>query len=388
MGVLLFTISLFRLELFTRNDFTVILMKIWVPASVLVMVVAVSRFFNIRWIWMLLPVLLIEIATFSVLQAGKHKAEMPGSLLYFAREVYSINERNIPPYNRELGRYDTSLFYTLNPGVHEFDNLEFYTTMKVNQAGFRDDEASMQRPSIVCLGDSYTMGWGVENEETFADLVERKLNRKTLNLGVASYGTAREYTAFKKYVPDSCDLIILQYCGNDADENAAFVKNQFKVNVSSEKHYKGAQLGNRLFRNYFPLKYFYASMSFTAREGRRWLTGQNHEKEKSNPSSLVATGKAPEWADNFFKKLALLTTNHSGKIIIFNVERFDTTPEIQVEFQNWLSAHKMKDVYLFPAASCLSPEDYFNLDDHLAPSGHRKIAEGLVQFIQSNHILD
>ena len=198
MGVLLFTISLFRLELFTRNDFTVILMKIWVPASVLVMVVAVSRFFNIRWIWMLLPVLLIEIATFSVLQAGKHKAEMPGSLLYFAREVYSINERNIPPYNRELGRYDTSLFYTLNPGVHEFDNLEFYTTMKVNQAGFRDDEASMQRPSIVCLGDSYTMGWGVENEETFADLVERKLNRKTLNLGVASYARAREYTAFKK----------------------------------------------------------------------------------------------------------------------------------------------------------------------------------------------
>lgn len=388
LGLLLFCISLFRIEFFTQSEFTVLLMKIWTPASVLLMVVAGGHLFKVHWLWVLLPVLAIEMGVFTILQLAKHRVELPSKLLYFAREIYSVNERNISSFNENLGHYDSTLFYTLKPGKHTFDNLEFSTTMKVNQAGFRDDEASMERPSIVCLGDSYAMGWGVEAEEAYPDLLEKKLDRRTLNLGMASYGTAREYVAFKKFVPQGCDLVILQYCGNDEDENAAFIKNNFQLQVSPEAQYRTAQLNNKLWRSYFPLKYFYAALSFCARESRRWLARHPENELATHSSSLVAMGKAPEWTEHLFKILALLKTSHAGKIIVFHVDSNETPPDYRRQLESWLSVNQMDGVYIFPADTYLSKEDYFVLDDHLNPGGHRKLAEALAKFINDKHIFN
>ena len=46
--------------------------------------------------------------------------------------------------------------------------------------------------SILVLGDSIAMGWGVNDYETFSYLLEKNLKMKVYNLGVSSYGTIRE----------------------------------------------------------------------------------------------------------------------------------------------------------------------------------------------------
>ncbi|MFP5462523.1 MAG: CidA/LrgA family protein, partial [Gammaproteobacteria bacterium] len=44
---------------------------------------------------------------------------------------------------------------------------------------------------IVVIGDSHAMGWGANDEETFAAQLQALSGRPVYNLGVASYGTAR-----------------------------------------------------------------------------------------------------------------------------------------------------------------------------------------------------
>lgn len=41
--------------------------------------------------------------------------------------------------------------------------------------GLRDSNAALNQPEIICIGDSHTMGWGVEQEETFPKLLDGHL---------------------------------------------------------------------------------------------------------------------------------------------------------------------------------------------------------------------
>ena len=54
-----------------------------------------------------------------------------------------------------------------------FRMLEFDTTVRTNRLGLRDDEVDMGKPRVLCLGDSFTFGFGVEGSETFCAGLER-----------------------------------------------------------------------------------------------------------------------------------------------------------------------------------------------------------------------
>ena len=65
--------------------------------------------------------------------------------------------------------------------------------MHINRDGFRDRDFPVERTKgaarIVCVGDSYTYGWGVNLEDSFPKQLERALEPGTevLNLGVFGY---------------------------------------------------------------------------------------------------------------------------------------------------------------------------------------------------------
>jgi hypothetical protein len=91
----------------------------------------------------------------------------------------------------DCGRYDPDVTYTLRPGVCRFRNAEFDTELRINSAGLGDDEASLRDASVVVLDDSHAMGWGVEQDEAFPQVLERITGLKTLNAAVPSFGTVR-----------------------------------------------------------------------------------------------------------------------------------------------------------------------------------------------------
>jgi len=104
------------------------------------------------------------------------------------------------------------------------------TSVHINSDGFRDRDFSTDKPygtfRIVMLGDSFTYGLDVNLNETFAKVLESKLNAdkatttryEVLDMGVAGYDTRDELAFFKykglKYNPD---MVIVQFTGGGND---------------------------------------------------------------------------------------------------------------------------------------------------------------------------
>jgi lysophospholipase L1-like esterase len=92
-----------------------------------------------------------------------------------------------------------------------------------NSRGFRDRERSFEKGGekrIVVLGDSTAWGWGVEAEERFSDVMERRLKGwEVINLAQAGYSTDQELLVLQeeglKYHPD---IVLLLFDRNDVVE--------------------------------------------------------------------------------------------------------------------------------------------------------------------------
>lgn len=97
--------------------------------------------------------------------------------------------------------------------------------VRINSAGFRDREYSVERNDayrIVFLGDSLTFGWGVEQEASFADVLERELGQsrpiEIINFGTGNYNTEQQVNLFlDRGLQLEPDKVVVFYFINDAE---------------------------------------------------------------------------------------------------------------------------------------------------------------------------
>ncbi len=136
-------------------------------------------------------------------------------------------------YDFQIYRFKTQdLIYhhILIPNSFGIDNaLEYKTYYYINSFGFRDKEYTLEKPNntfrIIMLGDSYTEGMGVQQNEAFSKILENRLNIElkysnlsfeVINKGVMSWTTVLHYLWIKnegvKFKPD---LVILNFDNND-----------------------------------------------------------------------------------------------------------------------------------------------------------------------------
>jgi lysophospholipase L1-like esterase len=142
--------------------------------------------------------------------------------IYLARHIF---------YDVEMSRYALALKVdSPDPliGHHHRPDAEarlMGVMIRTNSDGFRDDEVPLARSDeyrVIFLGDSLTLGWGVEKEQTFEHRLERQLSRErpteVINLGVGNYNTTQEVQLFLakglRYRPDQ---VALFYFINDAE---------------------------------------------------------------------------------------------------------------------------------------------------------------------------
>jgi len=105
----------------------------------------------------------------------------------------------------------------------------------------------------------------VNQEETFAKQLEKLSNKKTLNAGISSYGTAREVMLLSRLDQSKMKYLIVQYCANDLNENVQYVNNGGKINVSAEIERYTAYLINKERVQYYPFRLVY-QLAFTLRQ--------------------------------------------------------------------------------------------------------------------------
>lgn len=93
--------------------------------------------------------------------------------------------------------------------------------LSVNSRGFRGPEPGESRDGcVVVLGDSFTLGDGVDDGEEFARLLEGEIGRPVLNAGLAGDGQGRWIKFLDHEAPDwNPKCVVLQFCANDFRDN-------------------------------------------------------------------------------------------------------------------------------------------------------------------------
>jgi hypothetical protein len=98
----------------------------------------------------------------------------------------------------------------------------FDTCVRSNQLGFRERPIEPRPPGVVrlvVLGDSYGFGWGVEGEETYAALLEQRLNAEAagdrryevLNAALPGFGTFQRLRALEMLLDYGIDGVIVEF---------------------------------------------------------------------------------------------------------------------------------------------------------------------------------
>ena len=112
------------------------------------------------------------------------------SLTMVARTLVSYRARRVT--ERSHTRYDSDLGWSNITNVHLADMSGPGVPLTINSQGFRGSVSFGPTPPaekmrIVCSGDSYTLGWGVGDDETWcALLADRRI--ETVNMGQGGYG--------------------------------------------------------------------------------------------------------------------------------------------------------------------------------------------------------
>jgi len=107
--------------------------------------------------------------------------------------------------------------------------------LAINSKGLRDRDYAYRKPPgvkrILVLGDSYTWGYGVRNDEVYTEVLERRFEQEgrkweVINSGVSGYGTDQEYLWFRtegvKYQPDL--VVVAFFVLNDPRNNTSAVQ--------------------------------------------------------------------------------------------------------------------------------------------------------------------
>ena len=299
----------------------------------------------------------------------------PVGLRRFLTTEY-FNRRDLVQLDERHARYDADLFYTLQPGAFMFENVEFSTQFVVNTLGVRDNQRSLTQPEIVVAGDSYAMGWGVAQDESFPELLEQRTGRVVLNTGVSSYGTVRERRILDRVDMSRVTTLIVQYDPNDFAENDEFAKQGNRYKASSHDVWLDAIAQQRHGRRYWPFRMTYDAIVWIKRGITGWPQG-----------GFVPASYPPDAAaERFINAMINTSTRDLGavQVIVFDV---DPNPA----FIRALDAARRDEKYppyirnlrVVDLSQTLTPAMHYVLDDHLNPKGHAAIADALVGVIKT-----
>lgn len=301
------------------------------------------------------------------------------------------SQRNIIQFMPECAQHDNLLGYVNRMGVCRFSNFEFDTTVIIDETGRVDSpntELKNYDCNVIFVGDSIAFGWGVEQSQTFSAIIGNKTGCKVFNLGVSSYGTARQITDLNQRGILNTDLpthLFIQYCDNDFKENTIYQKNNGILPVMSKQKYQAIIKSYEERKQYFFLKY-------------SWVIAKRiFQKLKKSATNNPACISNCEKTDNITEK-----ENEEIKAFMYAISKLEIPPQKHkvtifelngtnrndCKFSDALRNSKSKiersietEIVIKPTCGLLTKKDYFVLDDHLNRNGHAKVAEYLLKNI-------
>jgi hypothetical protein len=316
-----------------------------------------------------------------------HPAQIPLVIRPSYCYYYDYFQEDLLQFDARYATYDKDFFYALKPDTtFNFRNIEFNSIFRTNRIGMRDGDTALSSAQVACLGDSYTMGWGVGEGESFPARLSALSGLRVVNMGMASFGTARELKSLQRIDISHLQWLVIQYCSNDQDENKVCTEHNYVLPISTPSKYKGLVEAAASSRHYFPGKYlliignyFWKTMLnriypfFSLRwERKDWGKGQEGQAKLFMDVLLHSS-------IDFRKTKVVLTMmddvdNMRGNFLR-EIQRLSATAPYNERLAGGL--------HVLDADTLLSQDDRYILDMHFKASGHEKVARALSRILQS-----
>lgn len=302
----------------------------------------------------------------------------------------------------------------------KFITREWDVDYNINSLGFRTKEIGT-KPSnayrILLLGDSFTEGWGVSQENTFSELLETKLNNissgkkiETVNLGIASYSPIIHYLLIKNIgLSLFPDLVILNLDYGDFSDDRdyaqfiQYVENNTPIAVISGtpenlsetfKRLGKINKGSLIINNQNLNKYviYLATKSFLIRNIIEIKNIQPKALENNYEKSAI---RHRSTAINNLKLISSLLKEND---ISFIITTFPHRHHIgSIKYENLFNSIE-DDLSIINNVYILNLYDYFNnknpnkiffkYDIHGNEKFHSLMASGIFDFLQLKDIID
>ena len=116
--------------------------------------------------------------------------------------------------------FDKEVLFRMYPDKSgKVSSREYSVTVKTNRLGFRQEIGVFEKFDILAVGDSFTEGWGVEENEVYTSHINAKKFR-ILNLGLHGSSPALFALQIPHYIKQfKPKKIIVQLFDNDLDDN-------------------------------------------------------------------------------------------------------------------------------------------------------------------------
>jgi lysophospholipase L1-like esterase len=265
----------------------------------------------------------------------------------------------------------------------------------INSLGFRGRELSVRKAPgtrrILCLGDSFTYGEFVNDDETFPYYLEGTLRGAGFDVDVVNDGvedtTIVDHFAFlKKGIAISPDIVILTFYENDIDD--LIRKEPMHVGLERNRKLKsspGLRYVYRMARDSATFNFLLglrARMQFNAK--RSALDEVRTDKEqlwRSYEAELEAMRQFLEARS----VLLLLAIYPSAKRIAGEIAPGTPDAEITGRVRQLAHKHAIPAIDLrSPLEASKEPIEHLYLvphDEHASPHGNRIVADALAKFV-------
>ena len=307
--------------------------------------------------------------------------------LLFVGVVFECVVRIVAPkhlyYPRYLYQADPHMGYRFRPNfTGRLQHEDYDVEIAINSLGFRDSEVSVEKEGfrILALGDSATMGVGLEAEEIFWSHIEEKFPHvEVVNAGMGATGTLHQLALYENYGRQlNPDLVVLLYNVNDADDNAEGISRTVRAGYVVNS------------RSKWPL--FQVSLNFLADHSRAFMLVADRVRRityfysivrDSDRARIFAEGKTREKIANTQELLKELyhsvTESGSRFAVMFTKDQWHD------EYVEWLETEKIPTISL--EGSVLGSENHFPIDQHWNAKGNELVAEAVAGFLTRENLI-
>jgi hypothetical protein len=283
---------------------------------------------------------------------------------YIQKKLYFSGLRNLWNTDQKCSKFDKNLLYAPVTGECIFSNPEFSTKLNFDEnrrLNLIADNIDDNEKVIAALGDSLTMGWGVNNDETYSFNLQKLVEKKVLNLGVASYGTIREIKRLKlnKFY-NQIETIIIQYHLNDIYENESLDINK----TYSKEEYNKYFLSNK--NNLNIVIYLLKNYKKSLRLLFSHLNDLFFEKDIKEEYNLTVH------LNNLEKIINQNLKDDDKRVIVFLINE----PHQKLIYEK---KKKFNNFEFFTIN--IKQEHLFVIDDHLNKKGHKFVGKKLFDYL-------